>query len=69
MMRKASRDVLQGFEVDVEHSFTGDGERYVDEDGQEFFETIMKTVGEVPADFVPPLSPSAEPAGDRTKLQ
>jgi len=69
LMRKASRDVLQGFEVDVEHSFTGDGERYVDEDGQEFFEMIMKTVGEVPADFVPPLSPHAEPPGEGTKLQ
>lgn len=50
LMRKASRDVLRGFEVDVEHTFTGDGQRYVDEDGKEFFDLIMKTVGEPPAD-------------------
>ncbi len=47
-MRKASRDVLRGFEVDVEHTFTGDGERYVDEDGKEFFDRIMGIVGEPP---------------------
>jgi hypothetical protein len=48
LMRKASRDVLRGFEVDVEHTFTGDGERYVDEDGKEFFDRIMGIVGEPP---------------------
>jgi DNA polymerase-1 len=48
LMRQASRDVLRGFEVDVEHSLTGDGERYVDEDGRNFFELIMKEVGEPP---------------------
>jgi DNA polymerase I len=53
LMRKASRDVLRDFEVDVEHSLTGDGERYEDEDGQAFFERIMKEVGE------PPASPGA----------
>ena len=57
IMRKASRDVLRGFEVDVEHTFTGDGERYVDEDGKEFFDHIMKIVGEPPVD----VTPSAQP--------
>jgi hypothetical protein len=59
LMRKASRDVLRGFEVDVEHSLTGDGDRYADEDGQEFFERIMKEVGEPPAGLgpVPPGAP------------
>ena len=49
LMRKASRDVLRGFEVDVEHSLTGDGERYVDKDGREFFKRIMKIIWEPPA--------------------
>jgi DNA polymerase I-like protein with 3'-5' exonuclease and polymerase domains len=48
LMRKASRDVLRGFEVDVEHTFTGDGERYMDDDGKAFFEQIMGIVGEPP---------------------
>jgi len=48
IMRKASRDVLGGFEADVEHTFTGDGERYVDEDGKEFFDRIMTIVGHPP---------------------
>jgi hypothetical protein len=48
LMRKASRDVLGGFEVDVEHSLTADGERYDDEDGRKFFKLIMAIVGEPP---------------------
>jgi DNA polymerase I len=62
LMRKASRDVLRGFEVDVEHTVTGDGERYVDEDGKEFFDRIMGIVGEPPdhpaaLDQLPPRAP------------
>lgn len=62
LMRKASRDVLRGFEVDVEHTVTGDGARYVDEDGKEFFDRIMGIVGEPPdhpADLeqLPPEAP------------
>lgn len=48
LMRKASRDVLRGFEVDVEHTFTGDGERYMDDDGKAFFDQIIGIVGEPP---------------------
>ena len=62
LMRKASRDVLRGFEVDVKHTFTGDGERYVDEDGKEFFDRIMGIVGEPPdhpaaLEQLPPKAP------------
>jgi DNA polymerase I len=57
LMRKASRDVLGGFEVDVEHTLTGDGERYVDEDGQEFFNRIIGIVGEPPSTLVIPVDP------------
>lgn len=57
IMRKASRDVLRGFEVDVEHTFTGDGERYVDEDGREFFDRIMGIVGEPPDNATPSEHP------------
>ena len=57
IMRKASRDVLRGFEVDVEHTFTGDGERYVDEDGKEFFDRIMGIVGEPPDNATPSEHP------------
>jgi hypothetical protein len=65
LMRKASRDVLRGFEVDVEHTFTGDGERYVDEDGKVFFDRIMGIVGEPPDDpttleHLPPKAPSVD---------
>ena len=57
IMRKASRDVLRGFEVDVEHTFTGDGERYVDEDGKEFFDRIMGIVGYPPDGATPSEHP------------